>query len=182
VDRPARGCCCRKRPLYDAGTRRGIRPVDGKSSCCCKATRSLVFPPTLLDPLDLVDLLDTDVQGAELEILAATESRDRKVKRVPVETHRQQLHAKILELFRSLGWKPHFQYAGDTADQTLWGRIHFPGGTPGSLNPQFVRPRRTWSWGDIYQFDFVALCDCAVDWLTVSRRGEPSAEKSMRQA
>lgn len=82
-----------------------------------------------------------DVQGAELEILAAaTESLDRKVKRVHVETHSQQLHTKILELFRSLGWKPHFLYAGNTADQTSWGRIHFQGGTQGWLNPRLCGP------------------------------------------
>ncbi len=184
MDRPARGCCSRKRPLYYAGTRRRIRLVDGKSRGCCKATGSLVFPrlSTLLDPLDLVDLLDTDAQASGTGNPCGDRVTGPEGEAGSVETHSQQLHAKILELFRSLGWQPHFLYAGDTADQTSWGRIHFPGGTPGSLNPQFVRPRRTWSWGDIYQFAFVALCDCAVDWLTVSRRGEPSAEKSMRQA
>jgi FkbM family methyltransferase len=91
---------------------------------------------TLLLPCDLVDLVDMDVQGAELDILvSATELLVRKVKRVHVETHSQQLHTDILRLFRSLGWKPHFLYAGDTADKTPWGRINFQGGTQSWLNP-----------------------------------------------
>ena len=92
---------------------------------------------TLLRPLDCVDLIDMDVQGAELEILlVATEPLNQKVKRVHVETHTEQLHASILRLFRGLGWKPHFLYMINTADKTPWGRINFQGGIQSWLNPR----------------------------------------------
>jgi FkbM family methyltransferase len=93
--------------------------------------------PTLLLPLDFVDLIDMDVQGAELDILAAaTETLKQKVKRVHVETHSEGLHTNILKLFQALGWKPHFIYAGNTADTTPWGRINFQEGTQSWLNPR----------------------------------------------
>jgi len=93
--------------------------------------------PTLLLPLDLVDLIHMDVQGAELEILAASiEPLTQKVRRVHVETHNKLLHVEILKLFRRIGWKPHFLYEGNIADETPWGRINFHGGTQSWLNPR----------------------------------------------
>ncbi len=92
---------------------------------------------TLLRTLDSVDLIDIDVQGAELEILsAATEPLSQKVKRVHVQTHSEQLHTSIVSLFRGLGWKPHFLYIGNTADKTPWGRMTFQDGVQGWLNPR----------------------------------------------
>jgi FkbM family methyltransferase len=91
---------------------------------------------TLLRPLDIVDLIDMDVQGAEFNVLAAArESLCQKVKRVHVGVHSQQ-HRRILELFRDLTWKPHFVYADDTADLTPWGRINFQDGVQGWVNPR----------------------------------------------
>ena len=93
--------------------------------------------PNLLQSLELVDLIDMDVQGAELEVIeVATEVLNEKVKRIHIETHSDQLHWGILTLFRGLGWKPHFLYAGNTADNTPWGRINFNGGTQSWLNPR----------------------------------------------
>lgn len=92
---------------------------------------------TLLRSVDGVDLIDMDVQGAELEILSvATEPLSQKVKRIYVETHSGQLHTSILRLFRGLGWKPHFLYMINTADKTPWGRINFQGGIQSWLNPR----------------------------------------------
>jgi FkbM family methyltransferase len=94
---------------------------------------------TLLGPLDSVDLVDLDVQGAEFEVLAAAvELLNRKVKRVHVETHSERVHADIERLFRELAWKPHFLYAGNTADKTPWGRMNFQGGTLSWLNPRLA--------------------------------------------
>jgi FkbM family methyltransferase len=92
---------------------------------------------TLLGPLDSVDLVDVDVQGAEFEVLgAAANLLNAKVRRVHVETHSDGLHASVQRLFRGLGWKPHFLYAGNTADRTPWGRMNFQGGTQSWLNPR----------------------------------------------
>jgi FkbM family methyltransferase len=90
----------------------------------------------LLSPINVVDLIDLDVQGAEFEILSSSpDLLNRKVKRIHVETHSHQLHGKIIQLFQILRWKPHFLYEGNTADRTPWGKINFQDGTQSWLNP-----------------------------------------------
>jgi FkbM family methyltransferase len=92
---------------------------------------------TLLQPLEHVDLIDMDVQGAELEIVQASlEPLNQKVRRIHIETHWEALDSALLKLFRSQGWKPHFIYASNTADKTPWGRINFQGGVQSWLNPR----------------------------------------------
>lgn len=92
---------------------------------------------TLLLPLNFIDLIDLDIQGVELEVLAAaTTPLDQKVKRVHVETHSAQVHVGIHELFRTLGWRLHFLFQGASADKTPWGLIDFQGGTQSWLNPR----------------------------------------------
>jgi FkbM family methyltransferase len=106
--------------------------------------------PNLLSSFDLVDLIDMDVQGAELEILvSSTAQLNQKVKRIHVETHGAELYASIYQLFRELDWKPHFLFEGDTADVTPWGRMNFQGGTQSWLNPPLhkapqIRDLPTW--------------------------------------
>jgi FkbM family methyltransferase len=97
------------------------------------ASKSLA---TLLENHDLVDLIDMDVQGAELEILAAgVAPLQKKVRRVHVETHSRRLHREIQELFTRLGWHRHFLFEGNTGDQTPWGRVNFQAGVQSWLNP-----------------------------------------------
>jgi FkbM family methyltransferase len=97
---------------------------------------SAVSLRTLLLPLDLVDLIDMDVQGAELDILgSAVDPLQQRVKRVHVETHNRQLHADIEKLFRVMGWRCHCLFEGNTGDKTPWGRINFQGGVQSWLNP-----------------------------------------------
>jgi FkbM family methyltransferase len=105
---------------------------------------------TLIAPLEIVDLVDMDVQGAEFEILeAATDSIRRKVRRIHVETHSEKLHASIRKLFCSLGWQCHFLFEGNTGDETRWGRINFQSGIQSWLNPSLhtreeLQRRRTY--------------------------------------
>jgi len=97
--------------------------------------------PTLLEPLEMVDLIDMDVQGAELDIIdAATEVLNEKVKRIHIETHSDQLDSDIFTLFRRLHWKLHVLYAFNAADRTPWGRINFQGGIQSWLNPRLHAP------------------------------------------
>ena len=92
---------------------------------------------TLLQGEDAIDLIDMDVQGAELEIVAAAgDSLAQRVKRVHVETHSGHLHAGVHRVFRALGWKPHFSFEGNSTDSTPWGRLDFQGGTQSWLNPR----------------------------------------------
>jgi FkbM family methyltransferase len=91
---------------------------------------------TLLEPLTLVDLIDMDVQGAELEILeAAVSCLQKKVRRVHVETHSKQLHREVRALFEGMGWHCHCLFEGNTGDATPWGRINFQSGVQSWMNP-----------------------------------------------
>jgi FkbM family methyltransferase len=122
---------------FDAGDPAGSygRAIGGNTEI------DAISLPTLLLPLDRVDLVDIDVQGAELDVLAsAAGPLNQKVRRVHLETHSDHLHAEILRYFRRLGWKPHFLFEGDTADDTPWGRINFQGGTQSWLNPLLHSP------------------------------------------
>ena len=90
---------------------------------------------TLLAPLDIVDFIDMDIQGAELEVLlAARESMQRKVKRVHVGTHSARLHKEIASLFTELGWRWHVLFKGNMRDKTRFGRINFQDGVQSWLN------------------------------------------------
>jgi FkbM family methyltransferase len=96
---------------------------------------------SLLKNLNEVDLIDMDVQGAELQILsAASGDLEKKVKRIRVETHNAKLHEGIMKLLRDRGWKLHCNYAGNTADRTPWGRINFQEGYQTWFNAQLVPP------------------------------------------
>lgn len=91
---------------------------------------------TLLEPLEIVDLIDMDVQGAEQELLeAAVAPLQKKVRRVHVETHSRQLHIGVRLLFEKMGWRCHSLFEGNTGDMTPWGRINFQAGVQSWLNP-----------------------------------------------
>ena len=93
----------------------------------------------LLRPLDVVDLVDMDVQGLELAVLAsATKQLDRKVKRVHVETHTAEIEDGIRELFGELGWKSVHDYPLHTLANTPWGQIAFQGGVQSWINPRLA--------------------------------------------
>jgi len=99
--------------------------------------------PTLLAPLELVDLIDMDVQCAELEILQASrEIVERVVKRIHVETHSHKLHLGVAKLFRELGWRCHCSFEGNTRDDTVFGRINFQSGVQSWLNPALNTPEQ----------------------------------------
>jgi len=97
---------------------------------------SAVSLATLIEPLERVDLIDMDVQGAELEILQASrECLQRKVRRIHVETHSWSLHRDVKAVFAELGWRRHCLFEGNTGDKTAFGRINFQGGVQSWLNP-----------------------------------------------
>ncbi|MGH9142942.1 MAG: FkbM family methyltransferase [Vicinamibacterales bacterium] len=92
---------------------------------------------TLLRDEPLVDLIDMDVQGTELEIVTAVpDLLAEKVKRVHIETHSGHVHAGVHRVFHGLGWKLHFSFEGNSMDTTPWGPIDFQGGTESWLNPR----------------------------------------------
>jgi FkbM family methyltransferase len=97
----------------------------------------------LLDPFDRVDLIDLDVQGAELNVLqSAAEQLDQKVKRVHIGTHSVAIEAGLRTLFHTLGWINLNDYACGSECETPWGNIKFQDGVQSWVNPRL--------WEDCY--------------------------------
>ncbi len=91
----------------------------------------------LLRPLDVVDLVDLDIQGAELTVLRpAAEQLARKAKRVLVGTHSPDIEAGLRALFRELAWENLCDYPGNGVSQTPWGTIRFQDGVQSWINPR----------------------------------------------
>jgi FkbM family methyltransferase len=84
---------------------------------------------TVLEPLERVDLIDVDIQGAEADALEpAAAVLDAKVKRVYVATHDRENEERLRTLFAGLGWSCQFDYPGNGESETAWGRVMFEDG------------------------------------------------------
>ncbi len=111
------------------GDRRSLQPVPAVSLA------------TLLGPLDRVDLIDVDIQGAEADVLEpAAASLDEKVRRVYVGTHNADVEGRLRRLFEGLGWKPIYDFPSNSTSATDWGRIIFEDGAQTWLNPRLQPP------------------------------------------
>jgi FkbM family methyltransferase len=91
---------------------------------------------TLLQPLERVDLIDLDVQGAELEVLEAScEQLSTKVRRVHIGTHGPTIENGLRALFRGLGWESLNDYGSNSECETPYGDIKFQDGVQTWINP-----------------------------------------------
>jgi FkbM family methyltransferase len=84
---------------------------------------------TLLGPLDRVDLIDADIQGAEADAIEpAADLLDAKVKLVYVATHNRDNEHRVRAVFNTLGWESLWDYPCGAESDTPWGRIMFEDG------------------------------------------------------
>jgi FkbM family methyltransferase len=89
----------------------------------------------VLQPLQRVDLIDLDVQGAELEVLEASrEQLSAKVRRVHIGTHGPTIEDGLRSLFRTLGWENLNDYGSNCECETPYGRIRFQDGVQTWIN------------------------------------------------
>ena len=92
----------------------------------------------ILAPLPHVDLVDMDIQGAELEVVTATtRALDQKIKRVHISTHSPVIEAGLRDLFSSLGWSCLWDFAGQGKRGTPYGELDFADGVQSWGNPRF---------------------------------------------
>jgi FkbM family methyltransferase len=90
---------------------------------------------TLLDPHDRVDLIDLDVQGAELGILtAAAEELNHKVKRIHIGTHNHFIEVGLRSFFSHMGWQCLNDYFCKQECSTPYGIIKFDDGVQTWIN------------------------------------------------
>lgn len=83
----------------------------------------------LLGPLDRVDLIDADIQGAEADAIEpAADLLDAKVKLVYVATHTDDNEVRVRDVFNTLGWESVWDYPCGVESDTPWGRIRFEDG------------------------------------------------------
>ena len=114
----------------------------------------------ILGGLDLVDLIDLDIEGAELVVLrSAIEELNQKVKRVHVGTHAPDIEQGLRTLFWKHGWYKRNDYAVGRAELTEWGEIYFGNGVQTWINPRLlpVQPtlaELTWLQWAIRSSDF----------------------------
>jgi FkbM family methyltransferase len=117
------------------GDSRARRPDDAAMYHLARVRR--VSLDSLLRPLRKVDLIDLDVQGAELEVLsAAPEGLNAKVSRVHIGTHNQKVESGLRSLFRRLGWVCSFDFPCGGESETPWGLVKFQDGVQSWQNPK----------------------------------------------
>ncbi len=93
---------------------------------------------TLLTGPEFVDLIDMDIQGAELNVLRpAIALVDEKVKRVHVGTHGEEIEAGLRETFREVGWQSIRDHPSNSEIDTPWGRVAFGDGVQSWVNPRW---------------------------------------------
>lgn len=91
----------------------------------------------ILERLGRVDLIDLDVQGAELEVLAAAIDRlDLQVKRLHIGTHSPEVEQELRALLKSHRWELIRDYACLSPNKTPYGEIEFGDGVQSWINPR----------------------------------------------
>ena len=93
----------------------------------------------LLGPLERVDLIHCDIQGAEAAVFeeAATVIAA-KVRRIHIGTHGPSIERRLRQLFSSLAWENSNDYECGTSADTPWGRVDFEDGVQTWLNPRLA--------------------------------------------
>jgi FkbM family methyltransferase len=94
---------------------------------------------TILARFERVDLIDLDVQGQELEVLAAAaDDLDRRAVRLHVSTHTAAIEAGLRELLAAREWELINDYACGARSATPFGEIAFGDGVQTWVNPRLA--------------------------------------------
>jgi FkbM family methyltransferase len=90
----------------------------------------------LLQPLADVNLVDMDIQGAELEVISSSiDAMTIKVRRAYVSTHSPPIHASIARLFTDAGWTLREMHGWKNPEDTCFGPLSFIDGIQDWINP-----------------------------------------------
>lgn len=87
--------------------------------------------------LPRIDIIDMDLQGAELALLRNSMNiLDQRVKRVHLGTHSEEIEATARELFTAHGWTNVWDFGPAKDNDTPWGRCRFVDGVSSWINPR----------------------------------------------
>ena len=81
-----------------------LRPENVGADAPVRRVRTVKLS-TLLEPLEHVDLIDMDIQGAELEVLAEAAQSLGRVRRIHVETHTDVIDRELPSVFEQAAGK-----------------------------------------------------------------------------
>jgi len=99
---------------------------------------SAITVADLLSPFDKVDLLECDIQQSEIVALPPyLDLLRRKVKRIHIGTHGEDVHRSLHRMFAKAGWDVVFNYKPNATHQSPWGRIRINDGVLTVQNPDF---------------------------------------------
>jgi hypothetical protein len=94
----------------------------------------------VLMPFDQVDLLEADIQHAEINVFHPfINVLNRKVRRVHIGTHGREAHELLRALFSGAGWEIVFDFAPDTRHITELGPLELIDGVLSARNPALAR-------------------------------------------
>jgi FkbM family methyltransferase len=89
----------------------------------------------LLRPLERVDLIHCDIQGAEADVFEAGASDvDSKVRRVHIGTHGPEVEGRLRRMFGARDWENINDYAAGAVAATPWGKMTFQDGVQTWVN------------------------------------------------
>jgi len=94
---------------------------------------------TILGSVGKVDLIDMDVQGAELDVVRG--GRDilkSKVRRLHIGTHNHELEEGLRCEMRGIGWQCICDYPCLSTVQTEFGSVYFDDGVQTWINPRYI--------------------------------------------
>jgi FkbM family methyltransferase len=90
----------------------------------------------VLWPFDRIDLLEVDIQGMEIPVIApCMDLVNRKVRRLHVGTHGHEIHASLRAMFLAARWEFVFDYTPGTRHITSRGPLEIGDGILGLRNP-----------------------------------------------
>lgn len=137
-------------PFPTAAERRTLRArsVLGRPPRVSDERTGSMWVPALglnevLAPYRMVDLLDLDIQGAELVVLSAAIGRlNARVRRAHVGTHGAVpgVEDGLRELFTKHGWSCQHDYATGAVVDTPYGQVEFADGVQSWINNDCGRP------------------------------------------
>lgn len=106
-----------------------VRPENEGADAPITEVRTVTLS-SLLRPLEQVDLIDLDVQGVELEVLAEAAPMLGSVGRIHVETHSHEIDERLPDVFRHAAgsWRQELAFPLGATRPTALGEAHHVGG------------------------------------------------------
>jgi FkbM family methyltransferase len=90
----------------------------------------------LIEDYSVVDLIDMDIQGAELDVVRSSLGElNRKVRRVHIATHGHDIEREIRALLAAEGWENVWDLPYDNTHPSPYGEMYFCDGIQGWINP-----------------------------------------------